>query len=82
MRQMSNDQIEKEAFSVLQTVYSGATKPLRATTTAWEDRPLCVRKLFLREAHEETDSAIRGNENCTKKSFLLKRLGIVVQGQR
>ena len=39
MRQMSNDQIANEAFSVLRTAYSGAMKPLRATTTAWEDDP-------------------------------------------
>jgi monoamine oxidase len=39
MRQMSNDQIANEAFSVLRTAYSDAMKPLRATTTAWEDDP-------------------------------------------
>ena len=39
MRQMSNDQIADEAFSVLRTAYSGASQPLWATTTAWEDDP-------------------------------------------
>jgi monoamine oxidase len=39
MRQMSNNEIANEAFSVLQTAYSDATRPLRATTTAWEDDP-------------------------------------------
>jgi monoamine oxidase len=39
MRQMSNYEIAHEAFTVLQTVYPDATRPLRATTTAWEDDP-------------------------------------------
>jgi monoamine oxidase len=39
MRQNSTYDIAHEAFTVLQTVYPGATRPLRATTTAWEDDP-------------------------------------------
>jgi monoamine oxidase len=36
---MSNDEIANETFAVLRGAYRDATRPLRVTTTTWEDDP-------------------------------------------